>query len=173
MNQYVLCYAHPKAFQFWPEVLLIKKNKPAWQAGLFNLPGGSVEDGETPHEAALRELREETGIEADQVTLLGTVEGPGWVVYVTRCEYDSLRGRNVVEKTTDEDVFWMPLAEALRHPKLIGNLRYIIPFCRSNLVGWSMSLMGVDQNGPIQVLRKELYPTHYSPDLYPKTNANT
>ena len=37
---------------------------------------------------------------------------------------------------TDERVFWMPLAEALNHEKLIDNLRIIIPLCRAELMGW-------------------------------------
>ncbi len=36
---------------------------------LWNLPGGSVEAGESPCEAVVREVREETGVEADVVRL--------------------------------------------------------------------------------------------------------
>lgn len=39
-------------------VLLLKK-RPDWQKGKLNLPGGHVEDGETPREAGARELLEE------------------------------------------------------------------------------------------------------------------
>jgi 8-oxo-dGTP pyrophosphatase MutT (NUDIX family) len=138
VNQYVLCFAHPKPHVFWPEVLLIEKKKPAWQAGRYNLPGGKIEENETIHEAASRELQEETGIECppEQVRIMGTIEGTDFIVYVCRCEYDSLRGRNIAASTTDEVVFWMPLAEVMRHPLLIENLRLIIPFCRAELVGW-------------------------------------
>lgn len=38
------------------------------KSGLWLPPGGHIEPGETPAEAALRELREETGLEAQIVT---------------------------------------------------------------------------------------------------------
>jgi len=43
-------------------VLLVRKNRPAWQAGRLNGIGGKVEPGENPAEAMVREFREETGL---------------------------------------------------------------------------------------------------------------
>ncbi|GJE03469.1 NUDIX hydrolase [Methylobacterium isbiliense] len=42
--------------------------------GLWSLPGGLVETGETLAETALRELREEVGVEAEIVATLSPVE---------------------------------------------------------------------------------------------------
>lgn len=48
------------------DVVLIRKNRPKWQAGLLNGVGGKVEPGESPPEAMVREFREETGLETLQ-----------------------------------------------------------------------------------------------------------
>ena len=56
-------------------VLLIRRKYPPFQ-GQFALPGGFVEIGETTEAAALRELREETGIEGSAPRLIGVHSDP-------------------------------------------------------------------------------------------------
>ena len=56
------------------EVLLIRRSKPPLQ-GAWSLPGGRVEWGETLEAAALRELVEETGVEAELLGLVDVVDG--------------------------------------------------------------------------------------------------
>jgi 8-oxo-dGTP diphosphatase len=54
-------------------VLLASRGRPPME-GLFSLPGGLVEPGETLGEAALRELREEVGVEAQLLGFVTHVE---------------------------------------------------------------------------------------------------
>ena len=53
-------------------VLLVRQWRHAANQHLIELPAGLIDDGESVEETARRELREETGHEADEVTVLGT-----------------------------------------------------------------------------------------------------
>jgi 8-oxo-dGTP diphosphatase len=55
------------------EVLLIRRGTPP-RLGQWSLPGGKIEYGERAADAALRELREETGVEADLLGLVDVVD---------------------------------------------------------------------------------------------------
>lgn len=49
------------------QVLLLQRNDDAsWMPGVWHVPGGRVEAGETTHSAAIREIREELGVEVNQ-----------------------------------------------------------------------------------------------------------
>jgi 8-oxo-dGTP diphosphatase len=56
-------------------LLIRRRNEPG--AGLWSLPGGRVEPGETDQQAVVREVREETGLVVTCGALAGTVERPG------------------------------------------------------------------------------------------------
>jgi 8-oxo-dGTP diphosphatase len=57
-------------------LLLIKRgHEPG--AGLWSLPGGRIEPGETDAEALVREMLEETGLKVAPGRLLGNVKRPG------------------------------------------------------------------------------------------------
>lgn len=69
VNDYTVCIL------LGPEmdsVLLVRKNRTSFR-GMLNGPGGAVEDGENPYDGALREIREETGLEPEDLKSLGFV----------------------------------------------------------------------------------------------------
>ena len=65
--------------------VLIARRGRAPNAGLYSLPGGAIEAGETAREAALRELREEVGVEAEIVAVIEPVAlGPYLIAALRR-----------------------------------------------------------------------------------------
>ncbi len=61
------------------DVILIKQYRPAVGGWIYELPAGTVEEGESPVECAKRELIEEIGYEADELELMFTMYlSPGY-----------------------------------------------------------------------------------------------
>lgn len=103
------------------EVLMIRRGGEPYR-GMLALPGGFVDVGETVEHAAVRELREETGVRLDgaDLRLAGVYSQPGrdprgWVVSVLfRVD---LGERPDAEHGDDAAaVEWVSVADALSHP---------------------------------------------------------
>ena len=102
-----------------PRVLLIQRKKDPF-AGSWALPGGFVEEDEKLADAARRELKEETGLDVDDIEQLYTAGDPGrdprgWtvsVVYLARMDAKQLKP---VAADDAKAVGWFPLEKL---PKL-------------------------------------------------------
>jgi mutator protein MutT len=56
------------------QVLIGRRASDAELGGLWEFPGGKIQPNETPAQAAVRECREETGLDVEVVSLDSTVE---------------------------------------------------------------------------------------------------
>jgi 8-oxo-dGTP diphosphatase len=75
----------PESIRYTADVVCVRHNsvlviQRGWDPyeGMFALPGGHCDRGETALDAAVRELREETGVSvcADELTLIGVYDKP-------------------------------------------------------------------------------------------------
>lgn len=144
--QYVVVYARPvDGTTNAEEVLLVLKNRPPWQAGRYNLPGGKIEEGETPEEAAIRELKEETGLESflpNCVAVMGRIFGPWGVVYCVKVPVSP--SAPIRPREGETEIFsWMQWHKVRNNKLLIPNLRVIIPLMMTGVVGWE-----IEDHGP-------------------------
>lgn len=88
-------------------VVLIRKNRPKWQAGLLNGIGGKKEGNETPSETMAREFREEAGVytEPSDWLPLGILKGEHFLIHAFYMRSHSVYASATAQ--TDEPLeFW-------------------------------------------------------------------
>jgi len=101
------------------EVVVIVPARSALHHEVLALPKGHPDPGETPLQAAAREVREETGVEVAPIDSLGeidyTYERGGREVYKrVRFYLFAYQGGELSHDHEIAEVLWMPLEEAVR-----------------------------------------------------------
>ena len=113
------------ALLFTPDrgrVVLMRKSRPAWQAGRVNAPGGKLQPGEAATDAARREVREEAGVDVADWEEFLVWEDPVYRLHAVRAFHPAASGAYTAE---DQEVF---LADTSALPtELIDNLRWLVP----------------------------------------------
>jgi 8-oxo-dGTP diphosphatase len=138
MQEYVIVWTQRGNSQ--EETLLVLKDKPEWQKGRLNLPGGSVEPGETPEQAATRELKEETGYEPlVPIRLMGEMYGVQCRIYCMKAVIAEDSGPPQPRPEETQQVLWIKWRDAAIDSRLMANLRVIVPLIRSGVTNWIIS----------------------------------
>ena len=99
------------------KILLTKKKSGPYQ-GLWGLPGGAIEFGETPEEALKRELVEESSIEVSRVEFFTIATSTGnyqeedisYGLHQVGIFYKILDWKNLPEAIPEEENYWFELA---------------------------------------------------------------
>jgi 8-oxo-dGTP diphosphatase len=93
-------------------LLILRGHEPG--KGLWSVPGGRIEPGETDQQAVVREVLEETGLEVACGALLGAVERPGLAgaVIDIRDYAAVVTGGALAAGDDAADVRWVSAAEA-------------------------------------------------------------
>jgi 8-oxo-dGTP diphosphatase len=112
-------------------LLVVRRGRPPGE-GLWSLPGGRVEPGESDAEAVVRELSEETGLRVEPGSLIGQVErqGPGGVTYDILDYAAIVTGGSLAAGDDASDARWATVAELRDLPTTAGLLEA--------LTGWGV-----------------------------------
>lgn len=116
------------------EVVVTKYKKGNKKEGYYDIPGGKIEEGETPKQTAIREMKEETGIEIQNLKYKGimTIEYPDRLfifdTFITK-EYEG--EPQEFEENTSE---WIDIDELLKKEKILSNIILLDKFLIKGLI---------------------------------------
>lgn len=116
------------------EVVVTKYKKGNKKEGYYDIPGGKIEEGESPKQTAIREMKEETGIEIQNLKYKGimTIEYPDRLfifdTFITK-EYEG--EPQEFEENTSE---WIDIDELLKKKKILSNIILLDKFLIKGLI---------------------------------------
>jgi 8-oxo-dGTP diphosphatase len=117
------------------ELLLIRKKR-GLGAGKINAPGGRLEPGETPLDAAIREVREEVRVDPQGVRFRGDLSFAFADGYSLHCSVFMADGCEGEPNETDEAIpMWIPITE-VPYPEMWADDILWMP---KMLSGWGFS----------------------------------
>jgi 8-oxo-dGTP pyrophosphatase MutT (NUDIX family) len=117
------------------EVVMVHQYRHGSREITLEIPGGIVDPGETPAEAAVRELLEETGYRAERVEAIGSVN-PNPAIFGNRCHTFLAPGvvaaapvqNTQLEETTVELVPLVEIPDQMRRGR-IDHALVVAAFC--------------------------------------------
>ena len=139
-NYVLICVVQP----FSNNIIFVMKKRPEWQKGKFNLVGGKIEEGENEEQAALRELKEETGYKPHKnypnLIKSGVLENKdGSKVYCFKAIVDVFEKLHPTPGEGETELIkWCNWGLMKTDNRLINNLRIIVPLMINDICDWKL-----------------------------------
>ena len=102
--------------------------------GYYEIPGGKIEEGDTSEQTAIREMREETGLEIENLKYKGNIitEYPNRIfdfdVFI--CNECNGEPQDFKENTSE----WIEISELLKKKKILSNIMILDRFFIKGLI---------------------------------------
>lgn len=118
--------------------------------GYIDIPGGKIEIGETPQNAAIREFKEETGIDISDLEKLGNiiVEYPDRIYEMEIFKTNKYNG--IPQEFDENESFWISIDDLLKKQKRYAITYLLQPEFQNELKNKSINIKFlVDNNHKI------------------------
>ena len=116
------------------KVVVTKYKEGNKKAGYYEIPGGKIEEGETPEQTAIREMKEETGLKIKNLKNKGKmiIEYPDRIFDfdVFLCNESEGEPQNFEENTSE----WIEIKELLKKEKILSNIMILDRFFIKGLI---------------------------------------
>ncbi|MCE3230139.1 MAG: putative nudix hydrolase [Alphaproteobacteria bacterium] len=119
--------------EYEDKVLFLKRSPHKLHGKTWNLPGGKLNEGETPRTAVVREVFEEAGIGVKEEDLEEVNKfyvrsmQTDFIFYTFRAQFLTLPTLNL-RREEHEEAAWLTLEEALKLPLIYGGVEVLLNY---------------------------------------------